>query len=478
MEVAVQDASPSRAARRRVESGAVRMLAGLVLGSTLGVIIASVRLDPVALAPLKWSAAPWALMVVAASMATISFGEGRPALSMDLPILLACAFSIGPVPAGIVALVAAWDPMEIRRQIPLSRALFNHAQTALAVMGAGFVFEALRGDVSQWPRVIPIAFAALLADSVINIGLVGLITALSERSKIVNVIRSSVKGRTESFVAMYAAFGFTGLLVAVMYASGGVLGLFAFALPLLLAREAFLRRSQVQAADRAAESHRSALSRVDERIAVERRDERLRVAEALHHDVLQSLYTLSLRSHLIKEAYRTGRLLDLEADVPELVSSCSSAVGELLDFIGGLQRSSVGSTGLVSTLELYVSHLHAQYGLNIVADLEADVSAEPSLELVVYRIAQEALLNAARHSRADTVWLQLRRDHDALSLSVIDNGVGFMDDGRTAGGAFGLVLMRDRARSVGGRMEIRSRPGSGTTIESRFPVRAGYPASR
>jgi signal transduction histidine kinase len=87
----------------------------------------------------------------------------------------------------------------------------------------------------------------------------------------------------------------------------------------------------------------------------------------------------------------------------------------------------------------------------------------------LYRIAQEALHNAGRHARATQVRILLSQDDSRVRLEVHDNGVGF-DSGTAFPGHFGLNTMRERAAELGGRLDIESRPGVGTTVRAMVPV--------
>ena len=82
---------------------------------------------------------------------------------------------------------------------------------------------------------------------------------------------------------------------------------------------------------------------------------------------------------------------------------------------------------------------------------------------------QEALTNVSKYAKAHRVQVALRRDGADVRVSVHDDGVGF-DPARPAGGGHGLAGMRFRVRSCGGDLQVRSRPGGGTTIEARVPV--------
>ncbi|HEY3305282.1 MAG TPA: ATP-binding protein, partial [Candidatus Binatia bacterium] len=102
---------------------------------------------------------------------------------------------------------------------------------------------------------------------------------------------------------------------------------------------------------------------------------------------------------------------------------------------------------------------------------------EESTELAVYRIAQEALGNAARHAAARAIVLTLGVDHGTLRLVVRDDGCGFSAETDVRADALGLVSMQERAQALGGRFEVRSAPGSGTAVHLECPVAVRTPAS-
>ena len=108
-------------------------------------------------------------------------------------------------------------------------------------------------------------------------------------------------------------------------------------------------------------------------------------------------------------------------------------------------------------------------------DVSADLPDEPPIPLdtkqAIYRIAQEALHNVVKHSRAKHASLRLRVDRSAITMEVADDGEGF-DPSRSYPGHFGLPSMRERVESGGGELQIESRPGEGTTVRIRVPVPA------
>jgi len=89
--------------------------------------------------------------------------------------------------------------------------------------------------------------------------------------------------------------------------------------------------------------------------------------------------------------------------------------------------------------------------------------------LCLFRVVQEALQNIVKHSAATQASVHLRCEAQELALSIVDNGVGFPAE-KVRSSSLGLLGMQERLRSVGGRCDIRSRPGEGTTLEIVVPI--------
>ena len=454
----------SSAGARPAEVRSVRVGAGVLLAFALAVV-ALLRLDGERL--VSWASLPWLGVVLLASVLPVGEEQGSPYLVLDLPVLLACAFALGPAPAGVIALLGATSPQELMGRTTVSRSIWNHAQIAISVMAAGLVFSALGGDPKDWPAYLLIAEVALVADAGVNYFLVALIYALGSKQEIWGVLRTLFIGTPRFFAVFYLGLGLVAAMMAALYAHIGNPALLVFLIPVALATETLRQRISASGARRDLAARREALRCVDERIADERADERDRIAEALHDDVLQRIFDVTIRAHVVRECYRTGRLLELEQSVPELVSASERVAEELRNVIHGLRQSQVGHAGLLDSLTLLADHLHDRSGINFVNEVEPGIQVRPEIELVIYQIAREAMVNATNHSRADTVWLSLKRADGVVELRVLDNGVGF--DPRTrADKHFGLELMSERAANVGGEVLVQSSRGGGALILGRF----------
>jgi two-component system, NarL family, sensor histidine kinase UhpB len=205
--------------------------------------------------------------------------------------------------------------------------------------------------------------------------------------------------------------------------------------------------------------------RSGERVLRAQEEERKRIARDLHDEVNQSLTALLLRI----EAAAQEAPPALRAQLGEVKQLADQAMGELLDLARQLRPTALDDHGLVAALTTHVRDFDRR------GQARASFWADPRLEglpadaqVVVYRVAQEALVNAARHSGADRVEVSLEPRDSKVRLEVSDNGSGFAFD--EEGKGLGLSGMRERALLVGGTLEIDSRPGKGTSVVLEIPA--------
>jgi signal transduction histidine kinase len=199
-------------------------------------------------------------------------------------------------------------------------------------------------------------------------------------------------------------------------------------------------------------------------------EERRRLARELHDDTAQALASVLIRLRVLE---RTEDPQELRARLHEFREVIARALDDVRRMAIDLRPSTLDDLGLVPALE---SHARAVAGH---AHLQVRVTARgierrlpPQIELVVYRIVQEALSNIAKHAAATEVDISLRREGAALRVTVHDNGRGF-DVGQTLASrerGLGLFGMQERAALVGGRVDVRSAPGQGTTVTAIIPI--------
>jgi PAS domain S-box-containing protein len=203
-------------------------------------------------------------------------------------------------------------------------------------------------------------------------------------------------------------------------------------------------------------------------------DERRRIARELHDQIGQVLTAVKMNLHTVQ------RVCDA-AEVGPYIRDNIEAVDEALrlvrDLSIDLRPPLLDDLGLITALRWYVDRYAQRTG--VAADVMIDLK-DPNerfsreLETACFRIAQEALTNVARHARATSVLLRLKKDHDCLVGSVIDDGVGFDPEAlrRRAPRAatLGLIGMQERAHAAGGEIEIRSAISRGTEIRFKLPL--------
>jgi signal transduction histidine kinase len=135
-----------------------------------------------------------------------------------------------------------------------------------------------------------------------------------------------------------------------------------------------------------------------------------------------------------------------------------------------LRPADLEREGLASTLRKHAEVLRRVHGIEVCVETSGQTGLPPQRERELFRIAQEALANALRHAQAARLDVRLLADDARILLEVEDDGRGFVAR-RAASGHLGLATMRERARALGGRLEIDSAPGQGTVVRLRLERR-------
>ena len=199
-------------------------------------------------------------------------------------------------------------------------------------------------------------------------------------------------------------------------------------------------------------------------------EERQHLARELHDSVSQALYGIALgarsaRNRLSRDPPRAVEPLDY------ILGLAEAALADMRSLILELQPEALEREGLVGALAKRVDAIKGRYGIDVSADLPEEPPIPVDTKQAMYRIAQEALHNVVKHSRAKHASVRLRIDSDAVAMEVVDDGEGF-DPSGSYPDHFGLQSMRERAESRGGGFQVESRPGEGTTVRVRVPSRA------
>jgi signal transduction histidine kinase len=209
------------------------------------------------------------------------------------------------------------------------------------------------------------------------------------------------------------------------------------------------------------------------RVVEVQEEERRHLARELHDEIGQVLSAISVNLHAVKGVCGAAAVSRIEESI-HIVDEATQQVRNLsLD----LRPSMLDDLGLVATLRWYADRQAQRAGFSVHFTVECSGDRLPAdLTIACFRVVQEALTNVMRHARAQRVWVELRQGDDEIELAVRDDGVGFDPEttrrGAARGESFGLVGIQERVELLGGRADIRSQPGHGTSIRVWFPMRS------
>jgi two-component system sensor histidine kinase UhpB len=212
-----------------------------------------------------------------------------------------------------------------------------------------------------------------------------------------------------------------------------------------------------------------------DRLEVERREsarqalrvqesERTRVARELHDEVGQTLTAMMLQI----ESLAAKIPENLRDELDELRETTRLGATDVRRIAVRLRPEALDDLGLQSALSALATSFGEHAGLRIERRLQRVAALSEEQELVVYRVAQEALTNVARHARASRVELLLAQDEREVILSVRDDGRGLPPEALAS--ATGIRGMRERAMLIGAQLSIDASDGGGTRVELRVPV--------
>jgi signal transduction histidine kinase len=210
---------------------------------------------------------------------------------------------------------------------------------------------------------------------------------------------------------------------------------------------------------------RTDLQELSSRLLRAQENERRALARELHDEVGQSLSAILMEAENAGCAEQAGELRLHLASIRTLAERTANEVRDLALL---LRPSMLDDFGLVPALNWHGRETGKRTGLNVVVSAEEAVDDLPEEHTTcIYRMVQEAVNNAARHAKARTVEVVVRREAERVVFSVQDDGAGF--DASFVRG-LGLLGMEERVRRLGGRLRIDSQPGRGTSIAAELPL--------
>jgi signal transduction histidine kinase len=200
-------------------------------------------------------------------------------------------------------------------------------------------------------------------------------------------------------------------------------------------------------------------------------EERTRIARELHDETSQALSAFSLELAAMRSMIKRQKALSAKVEhLQNLSRQISQGIYRL---VHDLRPAQLDDLGLVAALRYLIGQYHGTMNMDVSFEVEGDARRlDPILETVLFRVAQEALINISRHAGVREARIRLSFEEGNVGLTVADQGRGFDANVRfTEPRGWGLAGMRERVESVGGDFRLTSAPGEGTHIEVVIPLK-------
>lgn len=200
---------------------------------------------------------------------------------------------------------------------------------------------------------------------------------------------------------------------------------------------------------------------VTHRVLRAQEEERLRIARELHDGLAQELLVVQIELRKYKYLHEGER----QHAVDRAAGLLGDCLKHLSSIAANLRPPALDELGLAAAMAAHCSDVQRTFGLKMTAHIDEAGPVRSEVALALYRIFQEAVSNACKYSRSDSLAVDLHRVDNRLTLAVRDFGLGFdTDHPDIAGGGLGLVGMRERAEAIGGNLSVESAPGQGTVV--------------
>jgi PAS domain S-box-containing protein len=211
-----------------------------------------------------------------------------------------------------------------------------------------------------------------------------------------------------------------------------------------------------------------------QRLETVREEERCSIAQELHEGIAQNLFVMKLNLDRLRPQ-STGRagVTQVREELVEAVDRCMVDTRQIAN---DLRPSALAHLPVSVALREHARYFGNISGLTIrVTEIAPIPVLEEATALILFRAAQEALTNVARHARAATVDIVLRADAESITMDITDDGIGISDDAFAKAGSLGLLGIRERIDAVEGSLVVRKHAAAGTTVSVRIPRIPGPP---
>ena len=409
----------------------------------------------------------WVVVVAAVGLMPVPAWRGLR-FGVDLPVIVAVAILYQPITAGWILFVGLFDERELKRQMPIMNSLLNRSIFAVMAMASSFVFHQLASTSSRPLEYIIAGLLAAAAEYAANVFLVSLVMTLESSTSLGGVVSQLRMGGLKEFLLNYLGLGALGLAIPVFYNNVGWWSVIVFIAPLVFARQMFFRMMSLEEAGKELRARQRVLRALSNRMAEERQDERTQIAAYLHDDLAQSLFQLTLRLEMAKKRMHQGDMDAVEKDLEDISAIKERTSNMVRSLVRDLHRSPIGREGLGEALQSFADEASRDTQVIMAVDV-VDVTLPPPIQLLIYQIGREAVMNAMKHAEPHNILISVLETETGVELQVRDDGNGFDTNQGQPEGHFGTVMMRERALVAGGTFSIESEVGKGTTVTARFP---------
>ena len=201
-------------------------------------------------------------------------------------------------------------------------------------------------------------------------------------------------------------------------------------------------------------------------------EERVRIAREMHDGMAQVLAYVNAKAQAVQAHLARDRHDEAARQLDQLTDAAREVYTDAREGINALRTELGPGLDFRQALEGYLERWESQSGMTWRLRVEGELELPATVELQLLRIIQESLSNARKHSGAKVVDVALRQEDGRVYAEVVDDGTGFDPRGRKKSEfpRFGLAIMRERAESIDGELEVVSEPGSGTRVRIEIPL--------
>ena len=209
---------------------------------------------------------------------------------------------------------------------------------------------------------------------------------------------------------------------------------------------------------------------LEEKILRISEEEQHRIGQDIHDDLCQQLAAISCLAKVAHQKLKARGAAEAD-DCAEIVRMITNANTRAREMSRGLMPVVLDSAGLMDALDELASSTERVFRVSCPFHCDPPVQVtDNTIAVQLYRIAQEAVANALKHSHADRIEITLRRENGFIVLHIRDNGIGIPDHSPGRGTGMGLLTMTRRARMLGGTLDLENSESGGTLVRCRLPV--------